>query len=103
MAGAVAAPAVAEQQDRTRPGIGRPPLTLPPSLEAVAGELAGVVTGPEVHVALVPLHVVEAVRDDHARGEAGEVVVERLEDPLRQEVTGPVEVADQLLLLRVHA
>ena len=78
-------------------------MLLPPPLDAVAGELAGVVAGPQVHVAVVLLHVVQPVRDDHARGEAGEVVVERLDDPLRQEVPGPVEVADQLLLLGVHA
>ena len=54
-------------------------------------------------MSVVVLHVVQPVRDDHALGEAGEVVVEDLDDPLRQEVPGPVEVADQLFLLGVHA
>jgi hypothetical protein len=33
-------------------------------------------------MAVVPLHVVQPVGDDHALGEAGEVMVERLDDPL---------------------
>ena len=62
-----------------RPRVQRPPVTLPPALDAVAGELAGVVAGAQVHVAAVALHVVQPVRDDHARGGTGEVVVERLD------------------------
>ena len=41
--------------------------------------------------------------DLSTRLSAQSVVIERLDDPLRQEVPGPVEIADQLLLLGVHA
>ena len=69
----------------------------------IASELARVVAGAQVDVPHVVLQVVQAVRDHHAGGEAGEVVVEHLDDLLGVQRARPEEGADQLLLLAIHA
>ena len=53
LAGAIAPATVAQQQYRGRSGVERPAPDLPPPLDAVAGELAGVVAGAQVHVTVV--------------------------------------------------
>ena len=78
-------------------------MVLPPRREAVAGQLAGVVAGVQVDEAPVEPHVVDPVRDHRARSHAAEVVVVDLDRPLRLDRPVAVEVADQLLLLRVDA
>src|SRR5512142_1022854 len=103
LVGAVAPAAVAPQQDGGRSGVERSAPALPPPLYAVAGERAGVVAGAQVHVTVVPLHVVKPVRDDHARGDAGEVVIERLDRLRSVEAALSVAVSHQLLLLRIDA
>ena len=47
MSRVVAASAVAQEQNRLGPGVGPDAVSSPPQLEAVARELAGVVTGGE--------------------------------------------------------
>src|SRR6266545_369121 len=103
LASTVAATAIAQQQDRGRSGIERSSPTDPPALDAVTGELAGVVTDAQVHVPIIALHIVQPVRDHHTRGGAGEVMIEGREDLLRVEMAVAVEGAQQLLLLRVDA
>jgi len=56
------AAATAQRKDRTRPWIGFPALTLPSPLDALAGELAVVVAGAQVHMAVVPPHFVHPDR-----------------------------------------
>jgi hypothetical protein len=77
--------------------IGHLPLTLPPLPDAVTGKLAGVMTRAQVHRPEVALEIVHSVRDNHAQGRAGEVMVEGFQDFLRVELTRPVEIAQQLL------
>ena len=78
-------------------------MILPPPRDAVAGELAGVVARPQAHVAEVTLQVVQPVGDHHPLGVAGEVVVESQQPLPRIDPAVAVEVANQLLLLGVHA
>src|SRR5438067_2367930 len=74
--GAIAAAAIAEQQQRVRPGIRRVACGGPPLTNAVAGKLAGVVADAEVDVAAVAFEVIQAVRNDVAAGERREIVIE---------------------------
>src|SRR5262249_26465659 len=77
LAGAAAPTPIAAEQQRGRSGVDRPPLALPPVQDAVAGELAGIVARPQVHVPTVAPQVMQPVGDDYARGDPGEVVVEQ--------------------------
>ena len=76
--GGVAATAVAQQQDRCRGGIAALADAVPVPAQAVADELAGVVTEADVEVAAIAGQIVDPVRDDHPRGPSGEVVVEQI-------------------------
>jgi hypothetical protein len=103
LTGTLAATAIAQQQDRGRSGRERPSPTRPPPLDAVADELAGVMARPQIHMTIIAFHIVQPVGDRHARGGAGEVMIEGREDLLGGEVAVAVEGAQQLLLLRVDA
>jgi hypothetical protein len=75
---------------------------IPPDRDAVTGEFAGVVAGLQVDKALVPAHVVETVRDHHARSRTSKIVIVCLDGFLRVDLAVMVEIAQQFLLLRVH-
>ena len=95
--GGVAATAVAQQQDRGRGGIAALADAVPVPAQAVAGELAGVVTEADVDVATIAGQIVDAVRDDQTRGPTGEVVVERAEGLLRPHAALAIELSQTLL------
>src|SRR6266852_7691041 len=76
---------------------------LPPLPNAVAGELAGVVTGAEVEISRVAFEIVEAMRDDDARAEAGEIVIPHLLRLLNVELAVAIEKAQEFPLFRVDA
>lgn len=59
-------------------------------------------TQAEVDVAAVAGQVVDAVRNDHAGGPTGEVVVERAEGPLRPHATLAIELSEVLLGLGIQ-
>src|SRR5215210_1020673 len=86
LAGTVAAATVTQQQDRGCPWVHRTSPTLPPPLDAVTGELAGVVAGAQVHMPIVVLDIVQPVGDHHARSSTGEVMIESLDRLLSIEV-----------------
>ena len=98
----VAAAAIAQEQDRRGVGVAALADAVPVPAQAVAGELAGVVTQAEVEVAAVASQIVDAVRNDHARRPTGEVVVERPEGPLRPHAAVAVELSQMLLGLGVE-
>ena len=76
--GVVAPSAIAQQQNRLRVGVGVLAVPLPPQLQAVAGQFAGVMAEAERDVAEIPFEVIQAVRDHHARSTSQEIMVERL-------------------------
>ena len=100
--GGVAATAVAQQQDRCRGGIAAFTDAVPVPAQAVAGELAGVVTEADVEVAAVAGQIVDRVRDDQTRGPTGEVVVERAEGLLRPHAALAIELPEMLLGLGIQ-
>src|SRR5688572_1920528 len=82
----------------------RTALLMPPLPEAVAGELTGVVAGAQGDVAGISAHVVQAVRNHHAAvARAMKIMVQRLDQARGPDAAWTVEVAQILLLLRVHA
>ena len=101
--GGVAAAAVAEQQQRLRRRVGRATEPLPPVLQAVAGEFAGIMTGAEMDVPAVVLQVVDPVGQHHPLGELGEVVVEHPDRLARAERAVAEEIAEQFPRFQVHA
>lgn len=78
-------------------------MLFPAGLDIVADELGGVVAGADGEVSCVAGDVVDAVRDDGPLGEGGEVVVECSGRSRAEHGSLPLEVADELLLLRVDA
>lgn len=76
---------------------------LPPKSDTVTGELAGVVTGAHVEMAVIASWIVKAVRVDNAAGQRRKVVVQRLDDFLRIGVARSEEIAEQFLFLGVDA
>lgn len=102
LGGGVAAPAVTEQQNRGGMGIAPLADALPVPAQAVASELAGVVTEAEVEVAPVAGKIVEAVGNDHARGPTGEVRVEGAKGPLRPHPPGPIEGPEMFFRLGIQ-
>jgi len=72
---AVAAPTVAKHQDRGCVRIVETCLVVPPVTDAVTSELTGIVTGTQIDVASVTLHIIDAVGDDDAFCLTVEVVV----------------------------
>ena len=66
---------------------------LPPVPDAVAGEGAGVVAGAEVEIARVAFEIIQAMGDDHAGAEAGEIVIPDLLRRLHVELAVAIEKA----------
>ena len=100
---AVAAAAIAQHQQFLGLGIVGPAMPLPPRLETVTGQFAGIVAGIQVNEALVLPHIIEAAWDHHACSSAAEIVIVGLDGFLRVDRAITVEIAQQFLLLGVHA
>ena len=79
------------------------PLRFPPARHTVTGKLGGITTGAQIYVPLVFGNVVHAVRDDFSVTVAGEIVIEHFDGLACVKLAIPVEVAQQLLFLRVDA
>ena len=75
----------------------------PDSRDVVADESGRVVADSQRHVADIPCHIVDAVRNHLAVGEGGEVVVKGLERAVGQRLSITLEVPQHLLLLGVNA
>ena len=101
-AGVGAAP-VAEDDEHRRVRVEALQVSVPYPLDVVADEAGGVVAGANREVARVVCQVVDAVWHNHAVGESLEVVVESLGRGRAVHLAVPLEVADHLLLLGVHA
>ena len=97
----IAPAGIAQHQDGRGVGVALLADAVPVPAETVARELAGVVAQPDVEVAAVAGNVVNAVRDDHAGGPTGEVVVEGLKCPLRPHAALAKELAEMLLGLGI--
>src|SRR5580692_8163727 len=80
--GAVAAAAIAENQQAFGLGPGGAAVFIPPQSDAVAAQFAGVVGGVEVNRSVVVGGIVDAVRDQLAFSRAEKIVVERLDSLL---------------------
>lgn len=78
-------------------------MAVPDPLNVVAHELGGVVAGAYRKIARVECDIVDAVRHNHAFGKGLEVVVESLGCGGAVHLPVPLEVADHLPLLGVHA
>jgi len=100
---AVAPAAIAQNQQFLGLGVVGLAFLVPPRRDAVTGQFAGVVAGIEVDEALVLPHIVETVGDHCARPCAAEVMVIGFDGPLRVDPAVTGEIAEQLLLLRIHA
>ena len=94
---------VAEDDEHPRVRIEGFQVAVPDTLYVPAHELGGVVAGAYREIARVVGHVVDAVRHNHAFGKGPEVVVECLGCGGAVHLPVPLEVADHLLLLGVHA
>src|ERR1035437_8339287 len=97
----VAPAAIAQPEDRRGVRITAPADPVPVPAEAVAGEVAGVVDQADVEVGAAARQAVDAVRNDHAGGPTGEVVVEGLERPLGPGTTLAIELPQKFLGLGV--
>ncbi len=75
----------------------------PPVEKAVTGERAGVVAQAEVDVTAVALEIVEAVRNDVAVGERGEIVVKNAYCLCGEQLAVPIKPAQQFAFFRVDA
>ena len=75
----------------------------PYSCDVVADELGRIVADSQCHIADIPGHVVDAMRDNLPIRECGEVVVKRLERTIGQSLPLTFEVPQHLLLLGINA
>src|SRR5260370_2626312 len=76
---------------------------LPPLPDAVAGKLAGVAAGAKVEVSRVAFEIIQAMRDDDAGAETGEIVIPNLLSLLDVEFAVAIEKAHEFPLFRVDA
>ena len=72
---AVAPAPIAQEQQRIGIRIEGLPVGLPPLAEAVTGEFTGIMARPQGDIALIPLHIINAMRDDDPLGEARKVMI----------------------------
>ncbi len=103
VAAGVGAAAVAEDDEHFRLRVEPFHVAVPYTPYVLAHELGSVVAGAYREIARVVGHVVDAVRHDRAFGESLEVVVEGLWRGRAVHLPVPLEVADHLLFLGVHA
>ena len=99
----VGAAAVAEDDEHFGIRVKVLEVTVPDPLYVVADEFGGVVACTYREISRVVRHVVDAVRHNLASGESIEVVVESLGRGCAVHLPVPLEVAELLLLLGVHA
>ena len=95
----VAPAAITHQKDRGRSGIALLSNPVPIPTQTVTGEQAGVVRQSNVDVSTIANAVVDPMRDDHAVGPTGKVMIECVEGPVGANPTGPEQVAQMLLAL----
>lgn len=91
--GTVAAAAIAQQQQRLRLRILELTNVQPPLPDAVAGKFTGVMAGAEVEIAGVAFEVVQAIGDDDAGAETGEIVIPNQLGLLHVELAVAIEKA----------
>jgi hypothetical protein len=61
------------------------PVALPPAKGAIARELTGIMTDPQVEMPMVAFHVIQPVRNDDALCRAGKIMIEGLDGLQRME------------------
>jgi hypothetical protein len=84
-------------------GIVCPALLVPPRGDAVTGQFARVMAGVQVDEGFVLPHIVKTMGNHRSRSCAAEVVVVGLDGFLGVDLAVTVEIAEQFLLLRIHA
>ena len=102
MAAGVGATAVTEDYEKLGALVHFGEVFVPESLHVVADELGGVVAESDGHETDVVRHVIDAVRNNHAVGERGEIMVEAFGTAETIHLPIPLEVADDFLLLGVY-
>lgn len=75
--------------------------SLPIPAKAVASELRGIATEPDVNVSPVASEIEDAMRNDHAGGPTGEVMVESLKCTPRPNAALAVQSAEELFGFRI--
>ena len=92
-------------QDNKGTGVRVLPLQmiLPYSCDVVTDKLGSIMADSQRHVADIPGHVIDAVRNNLTVGEGGEVVVKGFEWTVGQSLSLPLEVPQHLFLLGVDA
>src|SRR5207245_5076364 len=70
---------------------------------AITGEGGRVTAEPEMHPALLSGKIVEPMRNDHAMGQAGKIVIKRLEGLLAVDLAIPIERSQVCFLFGIHA
>ena len=101
--GTIAATTVTQNQDRSGMRVVVASISVPPVAEAVTGKLTGVMACAKLDVAHVALQVVECVGDDATLGKAVEIMVVGFQFVQGVEMSFPIEIAQELLLLSIHA
>jgi hypothetical protein len=101
--GAVAATAVAQDQQALCRRMGGATVLFPPLGDAVAAEFSRVVAGVQVDVGVLLGQVVDAVRNQFSVSGAGEIVVEGFDRLLGVGLAGAMKVPQQFPLFRVDA
>lgn len=71
----VTAPTVTKDQNRSGVGIVILSALPPPLAQTVTGKLTGIATGTDIDEAMIGLQIIEGVRDHHALGKRGEVMI----------------------------
>ena len=95
--------AIAQDNKRMRIRVLPLQVLFPYSCDVVADKSGCVVTDSQCHIADIPCDIVDAMRDNLAIRERGEVVVKRLERSVGQRLSFTLEVPKHLLLLGINA
>ncbi len=70
--------------------------------KAIASEFTGVMTGTKLNISDIETDIIETVRNNDPFGEAGEIVIVGLQFFQSVEMSVSVEIAQILLLFRIH-
>src|SRR5438552_18917349 len=93
LVGRVAAATVAQPEDGGRRGITPLPNTIPIPAEAVTGKLARIMRQAEVNMPPVTHPIVNPVRNQHAVGPAGKIMIEGMKRLCAAHAPGPKQLA----------